>query len=76
MHNSPFLRDVGYYYADFDIFDAARAIATAAQTHDARLDDYARAARQYLAGVDALAEHNVRAHSERILQLFGDRAIG
>ena len=46
VHNSPFLRDVGYYYPDFEIFDAARAIATAAQTHDARLDDYAAAARR------------------------------
>jgi hypothetical protein len=76
VHNSPFLRDVGYYYADFDIFDAARAIAMAAKTHDARLDEYARTAREYLAGVDALAPSNVHAHSERIAHLFGGASTG
>lgn len=76
VHNSPFLRDVGYYYPDFEIFDAARAIATAAQTHDARLDDYAAAARRCLHQVDTLAEHNVHAYSAQIRQLFAGRALG
>ena len=76
VHNSPFLRDVGYYYPDFEIFDAARAIATAAQTHDARLDDYAAAARRCLHQVDTLAEHNVHAYSAQIRQLFDGRALG
>lgn len=70
VHNSPFLREVGYYYADFDVFDAARAIARAAQTHDARLDDYAAAARTYLRTVDAVAEPNVQAYTEQIRALF------
>ncbi|RQR50347.1 DUF2827 domain-containing protein [Burkholderia sp. Bp9126] len=76
VHNSPFLRDLGYYYADFEIFDAARAIATAAQTHDLRLDDHARAARDCLSRVDACAAPNVRAHSEAIQRVFGGRALG
>ena len=72
VHNSAFLRDVGYYYADFDIFDAARAIAHAARTHDTQLDAYSQAARRCLNHVDAVAEHNIRAYSEQIRRLFPD----
>jgi hypothetical protein len=75
VHNSRFLREVGYYYEDFNIQAAARAIAHAAQTHDANVDEYARTARRFLKTVDPIAERNVRAHSDRIRVLFADGGL-
>jgi hypothetical protein len=70
VHNSPFLRDVGYYYRDFDVFDAARALTEALEQHDARTADYNAKAAEYLSTVDALAPANVEAYTQRIAQLF------
>jgi hypothetical protein len=40
IHNSEFLREYGYYYADFDAEDGARALLHAFETHDRDLDAY------------------------------------
>ncbi|MBU6436127.1 MAG: DUF2827 family protein [Betaproteobacteria bacterium] len=70
VHNSPFLRDVGYYYADFEVFDAAIALQRALEMHDMQAADYAIKARGFLQTVDALSPHNVDAYSQRIAALF------
>lgn len=73
VHNSPFLRDVGYYYEDFDIDAAAWAIERAALTHDTRLDDYRRDAKVFLAKVSVSSPMNVALYTERIRALFERR---
>ena len=73
VHNSRFLRDIGYYYEDFDVFGAARALLSAARTHDTNVQAYENTARRFLQTVDAVAEHNVRAYSDRMAELFSNR---
>lgn len=71
VHNSTFLRDVGYYYPEFDVFEAAAAIERAAETHDARLPEYAAASGAFLQTLDPANADNVSAHTDRIRVLFG-----
>jgi hypothetical protein len=71
VHNSTFLRDVGYYYPEFEIFEAAGAIERAAETHDAQLPEYAAASGAFLQTLDPANPDNVSAHTDRIRVLFG-----
>lgn len=71
IHNSPFLDGCGYRYADFDCEDGGRQLRHAHAVHDMQLDDYRRAARQYLTRLDPALEANVRVYTEEIRALFG-----
>ena len=70
VHNSPFLRDVGYYYRDFDVADAATAIGTAVQRHDQQITAYGASARAFLDGLSPSHADNVSAYTGRIAALF------
>jgi hypothetical protein len=70
VHNSPFLRDVGYYYEGFDVRDAAAALTRAALTHDERPDTYAAEVRDFLERVRVDSPANIAAYTERIRYLF------
>jgi hypothetical protein len=48
VHNSPFLRDVGYYYDSFDAESGSKALERALEEHDPRHDEYAQACRDVL----------------------------
>lgn len=73
VHNSPFLSEAGYYYRDFDVADGARALAEAALSHDENSAAYAAKAQAFLHSVDATAEANIAAYTQRIGALFGPR---
>ncbi|ONC26366.1 hypothetical protein AQ914_04605 [Burkholderia pseudomallei] len=70
VHNSPFLRDVGYYYEGFDIQGATNALARAVTTHDEDVDRYRENARLFLEKVSVSSHENVEAYTQRIDQLF------
>jgi len=72
VHNSPFLKDIGYYYEGFEIQQAAKALHQAATEHDANLESYNRKASVLLASVDAESEENVRIYTDRIKSLFAE----
>jgi len=74
VHNSPWLRDVGYYYPDFDIEAAAGQLLHAQAVHDARLDDYRNAARLLAARLDPLAGANVGDYARLLLDVADERA--
>ncbi len=74
VHNSPFLRDVGYYYQDFEVFEAANALQRALELHDTQQADYKLKAQAFLKTVDALSPHNIEAYTQRIAQMFVHRA--
>ncbi|MDM0043396.1 DUF2827 domain-containing protein [Variovorax dokdonensis] len=76
VHNSPWLRELGYYYPDFDIAAAGAQLLHALQVHDAQLDDYRANARRFIAGLDPLAPANVDACARLLLELVdGDEAF-
>jgi hypothetical protein len=73
VHNSPYLRDVGYYYPDFDCRAGARALLTAVRQHDNRIEPYRQQANRLLARVDIAHPDNQRCHMQRILELLASR---
>jgi hypothetical protein len=74
VHNSPWLREAGYYYPDFDIAEGTRQLLQAVRTHDAQLDDYRVRAQRVFASVDPLLPANVDAYAQRLLHLVGGDA--
>ncbi len=70
VHNSPFLKDVGYFYEGFDAEQGGRALLDAARRHDGRLDEYDRQARALLAEVDIANPRNVDLHVGRLFELL------
>ena len=52
IHNSPFLREVGYYYPDFDAKQGASALLWAIHHHDQHLADYNNRTQHLLSQVD------------------------
>jgi len=74
VHNSPWLRDAGYYYPDFEVAAGVGQLLAAARGHDAQLDDYRARSRSVFDGLDPIAEANVEAYAQRLLQLVGGDA--
>ena len=69
IHNSPWLRDAGYYYPDFDAQRGATQLQRAVAEHDSELDDYRARSRRVFAAVDPFSQHNLDGYAERLLHL-------
>jgi len=69
VHNSPWLRDVGYYYPDSDIDAGASQLSRAARYHDADHDSYVRRARSFLATLSPRSAANGSHYARQLLAL-------
>ena len=77
IHNSPWLRDVGYYYPDFNTIEGARQLLLAASQHDAQLDSYRVQARGVIDAVSPFSHDNLQKYARRLLHLcHGDASTG
>ncbi|WP_176664494.1 DUF2827 domain-containing protein [Variovorax sp. SG517] len=74
VHNSPWLRDAGYYYPDFDIAAGAAQLREAVRSHDLQLDDYRARAQRVFQSVDPFSPANVEGYAQRLLHLVGGNA--
>jgi hypothetical protein len=74
IHNSNLIGSCGYRYHDFDCHEGAAALRRAFLEHDARLDDYRRTAREFLAILDPESEANVQSYTQALLELEPCRA--
>lgn len=70
VHNSPYLKDAGYFYPDFDAARGAVALLQAIHQHDANLDDYGARSQRVLSRVDINNPDNQACHMERIAALL------
>jgi hypothetical protein len=70
IHNSPWLKDAGYYYPDFDAQEGGRQLLRAAREHDAGLDEYRQRAQRVIASVNPFAQANLDAYAERLTHLW------
>ncbi|MDR5739854.1 MULTISPECIES: DUF2827 domain-containing protein [unclassified Caballeronia] len=70
IHNSPWLKDAGYYYPDFDVQEGARQLLRAVREHDASLDDYRARARRVIDAVDPFNPANLEAYAQRLMHLW------
>ncbi|MES2250748.1 MAG: DUF2827 domain-containing protein [Pseudomonadota bacterium] len=71
VHNSPWLRDAGYYYPDFDIAVGAEQLAAAVRGHDAQLDDYRARSQRVFDAIDPMNTANIDGYAQRLLHLVG-----
>jgi hypothetical protein len=71
VHNSPWLREAGYYYPEFDIEAAAAQLLHALEVHDAQLSDYRASATRFIAGLDPHASANVDGYAQLLLDAVG-----
>jgi len=71
VHNSPWLRDAGYYYPDFDIAAGTDQLLQAVRGHDAQLDDYRARSQRMFDAIDPLHQANIDGYAQRLLHLVG-----
>jgi hypothetical protein len=72
IHNSPWLKDAGYYYPDFETRLGSAQLLRAAAEHDRQLDDYRARSQRVFESVDPFNRHNVDGYAERLLHLCRD----
>lgn len=70
VHNSPRLKDVGYFYNDFNIQEGSEALLHALTEHDQNVVEYNSKSRKMLAKLQPDYAENLRIHSERVENLF------
>ncbi|MBS0343157.1 MAG: DUF2827 domain-containing protein [Proteobacteria bacterium] len=69
IHNSPWLKNAGYYYPDFDVHAGARQLLHALDVHDQQIDSYRARSRRVIDSVSPQAQSNVDAYARLLLQL-------
>jgi len=74
IHNSELIGSCGYRYHEFDCYEGALALRQAFASHDLRLDDYRREARDFLRTLDPESEENVAAYTAALLELAPTRS--
>jgi hypothetical protein len=74
VHNSPWLREAGYYYPDFDIAAGARQLLQAVRSHDAQLDEHRARAQRVFDAVNPFNAANIDGYAQRLLHLAGGNA--
>jgi hypothetical protein len=62
IHNSGFLKDLGYYYPDFEAELGGEALLTALREHPARQAEHAKRARELFKRLDPAAPANIALH--------------
>ncbi len=70
IHNSPWIKDAGYYYPDFDVQEGARQLLRAQREHDAALDDYRERGRRVIEAVNPFSQANLEAYAQRLMHLW------
>lgn len=72
VHNSPWLREAGYYYHGFNAKEGAAQLQHAAADHANGLDAYRARSQRLFAEVDPFSQHNLDAYAGRLLHLCRD----
>jgi hypothetical protein len=69
IHNSPWLKEAGYYYHGFDARDGASQLQRAALRHATDLGDYRARSQRVFDAVDPFSQHNLDAYAARLLHV-------
>lgn len=70
VHNSPFLKSVGYYYEDFDIDDGVHALERAVFEHDNSIKNYQKKANAFLSTINPNNQIVIDEYDKEIRRLF------
>ncbi|CAD6559643.1 DUF2827 domain-containing protein [Paraburkholderia metrosideri] len=69
IHNSPWLKEAGYYYHGFDAREGASQLQRAAQQHATDLADYRARSQRVFDAVDPFSQRNLDAYAARLLHI-------
>ena len=72
IHNSPWLKDAGYYYPEFDVEAGAAQLIQAKLHHHDCISDYRERSRRVFAAVDPESAENVRGYADLLVPLAKD----
>lgn len=72
IHNSPWLREAGYYYCGFDAREGARQLLLAGQNHERTLGGYRERSQRLFDAVNPFSQANLDAYADRLLNLCRD----
>lgn len=70
IHNSEFIRDLGYFYPDFDCQAGGEALVRAFETHDANFKNDTAKAAEYLKTLDIRHQPNIVSYTGELLTLY------
>jgi hypothetical protein len=70
IHNSEFIRDLGYFYPDFDCQAGGEALVRAFETHDKNLDSYKTKSAEFLKTLNIHHRPNIEAYSNELIGLY------
>ena len=73
IHNSPWLRDAGYYYPDFEVAEGASALLHAYREHDEGLRDYSAKDSRYFDRVSIHNSDNIQRYADLLRAVCHDR---
>jgi hypothetical protein len=73
VHNSPFLKDIGYYYEAFDAEDGAKALIRAATEHDTNTEFYAKQCDDLIKSRLIDNPINIDAHVSRLVRIIAEK---
>jgi Protein of unknown function (DUF2827) len=73
VHNSPFMKNVGYYYEGFDAEDGASALLRAVTEHDLNHESYAKACDDFLNTRLVNNPVNIDAHVSRLVHILNKK---
>jgi hypothetical protein len=70
IHNSEFIRDLGYFYPDFDCHAGGDALVQALETHDKNLANYKAKSVEFLQTLGTNYKHNIKDYTKELLGLY------
>jgi Protein of unknown function (DUF2827) len=73
VHNSPMIKDYGYYYPDFDADAGADALIRALTEHDQNLEAYSQKSKELLHFVSTHSADNLEKYMQRLRALVAER---
>jgi GR25 family glycosyltransferase involved in LPS biosynthesis len=74
IHNSPLMKDYGYYYPEFDSQEGGRVLVEAFRTHDENIEAYERKCSSLMRQIDVDYPGNIEAYTRELLALYGVRS--
>jgi hypothetical protein len=70
IHNSEFIRDLGYFYPDFDCQVGGEALVRAFETHDKNLIEYKAKAAEFLKTLDIRYQSNIEYYTKELMAFY------
>jgi hypothetical protein len=70
IHNSEFIRDLGYFYPDFDCQVGGDVLIRAFESHDSNLEEYKAKATEFLKTLDIRHQPNIEVYTAELLALY------